>query len=163
MVASISAGEIGALAGGLAALSAAVGGIAAGRIATREFRLKSEAHQVERDVRLSRLFLDLMQTANGRHSSVLSEGASEAIAQALIERGAPWPAIEEALKAAVVNYPVGEATQAAAIATIGSLGVAHPTLRDPAFHALDALRFVEGRNHLTPAREAALRAVEAAR
>ncbi len=96
-------------------------------MAAREHKLKSEAQRVERDVRLSQLFTELMQTANGR-------GPVE----------------------------VGEATQAAAIATIGSLGVEHETLRTPALHALRALEFADGRPALARAREEALDAVRAA-
>ncbi|HEY7455953.1 MAG TPA: hypothetical protein VH703_01655 [Solirubrobacterales bacterium] len=159
MIAAISAGEIGALAGGVAAL----GGLVGVWVGVREYKLKSKAQRVESDVSLHQLITELMQTANGRGPSVLSDSAAEAIAQAWIERGASMPEISEALDQGVVTYPVGEAAQAAAIASIGSLGVEHPTLREPALRALLALKFVEGREHLAPARQAALAAVEAVR
>jgi hypothetical protein len=163
MAADISLNEIGALSAGLAALFATIGGFLGGWIAAREYRLKSNAYRVERDVDLFPLLSQLMKTAHARGTPILPESTAAAITQHQLEAGATASQISEALSNAVVTYPIGEATQAAAISIIGSLGVEHPTLREAAFHALQALEYVDNREHLKRARPAALQAVEAAR
>jgi hypothetical protein len=163
VIAGISPGDLAALAGGVAALVAAFGGVGAAWVGIREYRLKSAAQRVEADIRLSQLLAELMPTANGRGASVLSESAAEVIAQSYVDKNASPGEISAALDAAVVTLPVGEAAQAVAITTVGYLGLEHPTLREPAYHALQALDFVESRPKLSAARQAALVAIDAAR
>lgn len=151
--------ELAGLVGATAALVAAIGGF----LGVREYRLKAAAQRVEIDVRLSQLLAELVPTANGWGRSELSETAADTIAKKKIESGAPPKQASEALRGAVVTFPVGEAEQAVAITTIGYLGVEHRTLREAAYRALQALEFVHSRPRLAAARAAALEAIDAVR
>jgi hypothetical protein len=153
-----SLGDVATLIGASAAVVAAIGGVWAAFIGVREYQLKSKAQRVEIDVQLSKLLAELVPIANGRGTTVASETAAEVIAQ----RQEEPEKITEALKSAVIQLPVGEATQAAAITSIGYLGSEHPALREPAHQALQALNFVDDRPNLRPARKLALELVEQA-
>jgi hypothetical protein len=149
-----------AIAGGIAALIAAIGGARAAIVAAREYRLKSAAQRVEIDVQLSKLLAELAPIANGRGPAVVSEAVAETIAQAQVGKGASPAAMEKALEPAVMTMPVGEATQAAAIASIGYLGAEHESLSLRARQALLALDFVDDHPKLAAARKAALAMID---
>lgn len=160
MVFALSASEISTLAGGFAAVVAALGGVRAAWIAVREYELKSKAQRVEIDVQLSQLLAELVPIANGRGGQTVSEAAAEAIAKSRPE--ADPEELHAALEAAVLTMPIGEATQAAAITSISYLGTEHPALRASSRQALQTLDFVDGRPKLRAAREEALARVRAA-
>ncbi len=107
----------------------------------KELRLKAQAEKrlaesatIENQIKLVKLFTELMNLANARGNSELSEKAVEILLQR--DRGAD---VETALKTAVVIMPVGAATQDAAIAAIAELGATHAVLRACAVQALESL------------------------
>jgi hypothetical protein len=142
--------------GALAALIAALGALAG----VREYRLKSAAQRVEIDVKLSKLLAEMVPIANGRGRSVVSDTAAEAIAQSEASRNVTPEEMKDALRGAVLTMPIGVATQAAAIASIGYLGGEHSALRSPAQQALLALSFVDDNPRLQEARKLALARVD---
>lgn len=146
----------------IAAVVGAGSVVIAAWVGLREYRLKSAAQRVEVDVKLSELLTALIPTANGWGNPVVSDSAAGAIAEARAGT-ADAGELREALEAAVITPPVGEATQAAAISSIGNLGARHEPLRDAARQALLALDFVDGRPPLQRARQTALEKIESAR
>jgi hypothetical protein len=129
----------------LVPLSTAGGIVAAvwgGLLTLREYKLKlqaevrlSQSAQVEADVKLLKLFVEIMNVAHGRGESLLaSEKLFEAMLPKLREQGQT-----DVKDAAVVTLPVGGAAQDAAIAAIGELGKRHTLLRSVALQALQSL------------------------
>jgi hypothetical protein len=155
-------GSVTAIMGTVAALIAAVGGVSAAWVGVHEYRLKTASQRVEIDVKLSQLLAELVPIANGRGPTMTSEAAAEGLTRTYLERNATAEEISAALRASTFTVPVGEVTQASAIASIGYLGTEHPALREPAYSALLALEYVASPS-LLKARNVALKSVEAAR
>jgi len=119
-------------------------------VAVAEFGMKVLAEQrlqrsaaCEIDIRMSKLFTELMWVAHARGGSLLSEKAVEG----LFEKGAitqkDFENVEELnkkLQACVIKLPVGLASQDAAIASIAALGQRYEILREPAIAALNSLK-----------------------
>jgi hypothetical protein len=135
-----------------AALVGAIGGVVGYVLKVKEERRLRQSMRAELDVKLSKLFAELMPLANARGESIVSEAA----VSHLVQRGAVDGGEECSLNAAVVTIPVGVPTQAAAISVIGQLGADHSVLRRPARDALESLRFVDAVPDLKNARLYAL-------
>lgn len=127
-----------------------VGGLIAAYVAVSEYRLKSIAQRAELDIRLARLFAEIVPIANGRAGHVVSETAAAAIVKDRKE------ITTDLLHDAVISLPVGVPTQAAAIRSIGRLGADYPGLRGSAEGALRALAYVDEVAALKAARAAAV-------
>lgn len=93
-----------------------VGGLVAASVSAREYQLEARTQRAEIEIQLARLFSELVPIANARGPATLSEAAVQAIAGAN-----PGFTSDDLLRAAV-PVPVGLATQAAAVASIGYLG-----------------------------------------
>jgi hypothetical protein len=107
-----------------------------------EQRLQESARS-EIDIRMSKLFTELMWVAHARAGSVLSEKAVEGLFEKGAITGKDFEDVEELkkkLKACVIELPVGIASQDAAIASIGVLGRRYEILREPARAGLNSLR-----------------------
>ena len=127
-----------------------ISAVVAAWVAVAEFGVKVLAEQrlqrsaaSEIDIRMSKLFTELMWVAHARGGSVLSEKAVEG----LFEKGAitqkDFEDVEELnkkLQACVIKLPVGLASQDAAIASIAVLGHRYEILREPARAALNCLK-----------------------
>lgn len=107
-----------------------------------ERRLQTSAAS-EIDLRMVKLFTDLMWVAHARGGSLLSEKAVEG----LFEKGGithkDFEDVEELnkkLRACVIELPVGLASQDAAIASIAVLGNRYKILKEPAREALNCLK-----------------------
>jgi hypothetical protein len=120
-------------------------------LALKEYRLKvkaetrlAERSRVESDVKLIKIFTEIMDNANARSGYHVSEKAIEAILSAETTRLADLSpkACSDLLARAVVTLPVGAATQQAAFAAIGVLGKEHKILERIAIQALESLRDV---------------------
>jgi len=119
-----------------------VGGAAAAIVAMNELRLKfrAEARQaeiagIESDVKLIKLFVEIMEVAHARGPSVL---VSDKLFEVL------WPEIKASgasnpREAAIMTMPVGTASQDAAIAAIATLGEKHEILYPIAVKALESV------------------------
>lgn len=118
-------------------------------VSYREYRLKARVDRAETDIKLARLFTELIPIANGRGQSAFSEAAITALTQT----NPDWSADD--LDRAVVTYPVGTATQGVAIASIGYLGATYKELREPAAAALNGLAYLDAHPHLGPIRRKA--------
>lgn len=134
-----------ALKGWLVPISTSGGIVAAvwgGLIALRDYKLKLQAEtrlaqtaHVEADVKLLNLFIKIMNVAHARGTSVLaSEKLFEAMFTKLQAQGKM-----DVKDAAIITFPVGAASQDAAIAAIGELGKRHALLRPAAIRALQSL------------------------
>jgi hypothetical protein len=127
-----------------------VGGLVTAWRAVAEYRLKSQAQRAQLDIDLARHFAEVVPIANGRSGYLLSEAAVTAI----VENNPP--ATEDDLAPALITQPVGVATQAAAIRSLGFLGSRHDSLSEPAQAALETLAFADEVPALASARRAAL-------
>jgi hypothetical protein len=130
----------------IAILSAAVAGcVAVGEFGVKvwgEVRLQKGA-ACEIDIRMSKLFTELMWVAHARGGSHVSEKAMES----LFEKGminesdcGDLKVLHDKLQACVVNLPVGLASQTAAIASIAVLGHEYAILYEPALAALNTFK-----------------------
>jgi len=116
-------------------------------LSLREYRLKVRAEtrlaksaEVEAQIKLLKLFTEIMNIAHARGESHFSDKLAELICR---------PEIVSALQQqgnrldlgdlAVITLPVGTAAQDAAIAAIGELGKRHEILRPVAKQALESL------------------------
>jgi hypothetical protein len=111
-------------------------------IALRDYKLKlqaetrlAQAAQVEADVKLLNLFIEIMNVAHARGPSVL---ASEKLFEVMLPK-LQADGNMNVKDAAIITFPIGAASQDAAIAAIGELGKRHTLLRSAAFHALQSL------------------------
>ncbi|MFH1218832.1 MAG: hypothetical protein V1694_00030 [Candidatus Eisenbacteria bacterium] len=122
------------------------GGIVAavwgGLIALRDYKLKLQAEtrlaqiaQVEADVKLLNLFIEIMNVAHARGTTVL---ASDKLFEAMLPKLQAQGKMD-VKDAAIITFPVGAASQDAAIAAIGELGKRHALLRPAALRALQSL------------------------
>jgi hypothetical protein len=116
--------------------------VAGALLALREYKLKARAEarlaqsaQVESDIKLLKLFVEIMDIAHARGQSVVvSDKLFEALLPKLQAAG-----LSDVKSAAVITLPVGSAAQDAAIAAICVLGKKHPILRPVAMRALESL------------------------
>ena len=124
-------------------------------LAVKDYRLKLKAEerlryssQVEADVRLIKLFTEIMDIAHARRSHYLSEKVVEGLFQQGIITKEDFndpkdPSFKEVfrkLETAILVPPVGKAAQDAAIAAIYSLAKRNEILRDVAFQALESMK-----------------------
>jgi hypothetical protein len=120
----------------IVALIGGIATIAASAIgALNEYRLKAGSERAAADVRVAQLFAELVPTANGRGKDYVTANGIE-------------------------NAEVGEATQAAAIRSLGSLGTRYEVLHEPARAALETLSYVQHNNDLESVRRRALEELE---
>ncbi len=117
-------------------------------VALNEYRLKvktetrlTNSAEVEADIKLLKLFTEIMNIAHARGGSQVSEKAIEIIlSQENITKSdlsdLDIVKIEKALRSAVINLPVGMAAQDAAICAIWALGKKHEILKPVAIQAL---------------------------
>ena len=113
------------------------------RLKLREEIRLSESAKAENDVKLLSLFSEIFQIAHSRKNTVLSEKIIEKlIADGIITKsdfGAPMDLYSK-LELAKVPIPVGAASQDAAIASIGLMGLKYDILWQPALIGLKKLR-----------------------
>jgi hypothetical protein len=119
-----------------------------GWLALREYRLKVKAEirltqsaELEADIKLLKLFTEIMNIAHARGGTQVSEKAIEKllspdVIQAL---GLSSSNIKDAIESAVITLPVGVAAQDAAISAIWVLGNRHEVLKPVAIQALKSL------------------------
>ena len=119
-----------------------IGSATAAIVALNGLKLKfrAEARQadisgMESDVKLIKLFVEIMEVAHARGASVI---VSDKLFEVL------WPEIKAAgssnpRDAALITLPVGSASQDAAIAAIGVLGEKHEILYPVAVRALESI------------------------
>ena len=123
-----------------------------------ENRLR-EAAQVEADVRLSQLFIDLMQVAHARAGSHVSEECVKQLFDKKVITDEDLRALSSAPPDAhftgyfrpidtktgfcVIDLPVGAVSQNAAITSIAVLAKRYQILREPARDALNSLKILQ--------------------
>ena len=121
-----------------------------GWLSLREYRLKLQAErrlaeiaEVEADIKLLKLFTEIMDIAHARrgYSDKLLEGV---VTPEMIEKLKPDPQLRALLQTLIIPLPVGEAAQDAAIAAVGVLGKKHAVLRPIALQALQSLASFKG-------------------
>jgi hypothetical protein len=119
-----------------------------GWLALREYRLKVKAEirltqsaELEADIKLLKLFTEIMTIAHARGDTIVSEKAIEKILspEVIKELGLSGKNIRDAIDNAVINLPVGVAAQDAAICAIWVLGNRHEVLKPVAIQALTSL------------------------
>jgi hypothetical protein len=130
-------------------ITASVGGW----LSLREYRLKVQAEtrlarsaELEADIKLLKVFTEIMSIAHARGGAQVSEKAIEKILtpEMIKELGLSGKSLTEVLGTAVVNLPVGSAAQDAAICSIWVLGCRHEVLRPVAIQALTSLTHIKG-------------------
>ena len=116
------------------------------RLKLKEEERLSVSARTETDIKLVKVFSELMDIAHGRSGHVLSEKTVEFL---LAHNFVPDREMSYAsavgrklAAAAIFALPVGEASQDAAIAAIAALGGRHEVLRDLALQGLQSLAVV---------------------
>lgn len=112
------------------------------RLKLRAERRSEKSASIEAEMRLHKLFLELMETANARSGYQVSDSMIQSLSE-----NYQWPLDEQArLKLhqnikdlAVVTLPVGSAQQNSAIAAISSLATRHPELSEAGLCALSSV------------------------
>lgn len=124
-----------------------------GWLALREFRLKVQAEtrlaegaELESDIKLLKIFTEIMNIAHARGGTYVSEKAIEAILspEVIKELGLSGEKLRDSLDNAVICLPVGVAAQDAAICAIWVLGCKHSLLKPVAIQALQSLSKFRG-------------------
>jgi hypothetical protein len=119
-----------------------------GGLALRDYRLKVKAEirltksaELEADIKLLKLFTEIMTIAHARGGTLVSEKAIEKILspEVIKELGLSGANIRTMIENAVINLPVGIAAQDAAICAIWVLGNRHEVLKPVAIQALTSL------------------------
>ncbi len=114
----------------------------------REYRLKVKAEtrlaqsaELEADIKLLKLFTEMMTIAHARGGSQVSEKAIERILtpELIKELGLTGHSLRGVLENTIIQLPVGVAAQDAAICAIWVLGSRHDVLRPVAIQALTSL------------------------
>ncbi|MBM3148837.1 MAG: hypothetical protein FJZ88_02255 [Chloroflexi bacterium] len=109
-----------------------------GWLALREYRLKVKAEirltqsaELEADIKLLKLFTEIMTIAHTRGGTQVSEKAIEKLLspEVIQALGLSGPDIRSTIENAVVTLPVGIAAQDAAICAIWVLGNRHEVLK----------------------------------
>ena len=107
------------------------------RVKVRAEARLAKSTEVENEIKLLKLFTEIMDIAHARGRAELSEKAVELL---LSEKGrAGEHEIGKVLEKAVIVMPVGLAAQDAAIAAIAVLGTKYEILRPSAIQALRSL------------------------
>lgn len=128
----------------VALITASVGG----GLSLKESRLKVKAEtrlaqsaELESDIKLLKLFTEIMNIAHARGPSMLSEKAVEKLFSPDMLNALKSSGVMSAnlLENATVSLPIGSAAQDAAICAIWVLGKKHEILRPVAFQALDSI------------------------
>jgi hypothetical protein len=116
-------------------------------VAVWGYRLKTQAEarlaesaRVEADIKLVKLFVEVMDVAHARGQSVV---VSDKLFEAMVPH-LPVKDIDHLKKAAVITFPIGTAAQDAAIAAIAVLGKQHSILLKIADQALESLKPIKG-------------------
>ena len=124
-----------------------------GWLSLREYRLKvraetriAQSSELESDIKLIKLFIEIMDIAHSRRGTQVSEKAIEAILspEVIKELGLSGSDIHDVLRNAVINLPVGVAAQDAAICAVWVLGNKHTVLKPIAIQALTTLNTFKG-------------------
>jgi hypothetical protein len=132
----------------LSTFVALITGSIGGWLSLKEYRLKVQAEtrvarsaELEADIKLLKLFTEIMTIAHARGGTTVSEKVIEKLLtpEMLKELGIPPTAIQSVIANAVINLPVGVAAQDAAISAIWVLGGRHEILRPVAIQALTSL------------------------
>jgi hypothetical protein len=119
-----------------------------GWLALREYRLKVKAEirltksaELEADIKLLKLFTEIMNIAHARGGNVVSDKAIEKILtpEIIKQFGLSGEDLQNILRNSVVMLPVGVAAQDAAISAIWVLGNRHEVLKPVAIQALTSL------------------------
>ncbi len=110
-----------------------------------ETRLAQSA-QLEADIKLLKLFTEIMDIAHARRGCQVSEKAIEKILtpEKMKELGLSATNLQDILAKSVVQLPVGIAAQDAAICAIWVLGRRHDALMPVSIQALESLRAFKG-------------------
>ena len=111
-------------------------------LALRDYKLRARAEarladsaRIESDIKLLKLFVEIMDIAHARGASVVvSDKLFEALIPKLQAQG-----VTDIKSAAVITLPIGAAAQDAAIAAIAVLGMKHEILLPVAIRALESL------------------------
>jgi hypothetical protein len=103
-----------------------------------EIRLTYNA-QIESDIKLLKLFTEIMNIAHARGESIISDKLLELMVHPEIQAKLSINNRTDFRDAAVITLPVGGAAQDAAIAAICELGKKHLLLRPIALRALESL------------------------
>jgi hypothetical protein len=124
-----------------------------GWLSLREYRIKVQAEtrlarsaELEADIKLLKVFTEIMGIAHARGGAQVSEKAIEKILtpEMIKELGLSGKNIREVLGNAAIDLPVGVAAQDAAICAIWVLGCRHEVLRPVAIQALTSLTQFKG-------------------
>ena len=119
-----------------------------GWLALREYRLKAKAEtrlaesaELESDIKLIKIFTEIMDIAHARSGYKVSEKAIEVIlsSEALEQLNQTGGNVRDILHNSIVCLPVGVAAQDAAISAIWTLGKKHEILAPIALQALVTL------------------------
>ena len=130
-------------------ITASVGGW----LALREYRLKVRAEtrlahsaELEADIKLLKLFTEIMDIAHARGGAQISEKAIEKILTPEVfgQFGLSGSTLQTVLENCVIRLPVGIAAQDAAICAIWVLGQRHETLMPVSIQALESLSKFKG-------------------
>lgn len=115
-------------------------------ISLRQYRLKARAEirlaesaRVESDIKLLKLFTEIMNIAHARGESVVSDKMLELMLKPEHLSAMAGGKAIDIKDAAVITLPVGAAAQDAAIAAICELGKKHEILRASSLQALESL------------------------
>ncbi len=122
--------------------------------ASNDFRLKVQAEarrdksaEAESDVKLVKLFAEIMNIAHGRSGYIVSEKAVELLFQkgiiSIEDFKNPAVANSKIADSSIITLPVGAAAQDAAITAIAILGKKHTVLKDMAIQGLESLKHVK--------------------
>ncbi len=119
-----------------------------GWLALRQYRLKvksetrlTQSAELEADIKLLKLFTEIMNIAHGRGGTQVSEKTIEKMLspEVIKELGLSGTNIRGAIDNAIISLPVGIAAQDAAICAIWVLGNRHEVLKPVAIQALTSL------------------------
>lgn len=111
------------------------------RLKVRAERRLAESSEIESQIKLLRLFTEIMNIAHARGGYEVSEKAIEKILNPeTLESFKPGSVeLEDLLNTILIHIPVGDAAQDAAIAAIWKLGKEHKILRDVSTQALESI------------------------
>jgi len=112
-------------------------------LSLEQYRLKLSSEKTESDIKLMTLFTKLMNIAHARSGYVVSEKTIEKLFDQEIvdkEDAKDLKVLNQKIQeAAILNLPVGDAEQDAAIAAIAKLANRHEVLKDVAVEALRSI------------------------
>lgn len=133
----------------VALMTASIGGW----LSLREYRLKVKAEtilaknaELESDIKLLKVFTEIMDIAHARGGYEVSEKAIETVLSpdVLKQLGLSGSNLKDILNSTIITIPVGIAAQDAAISAIWVLGKKHSILTPVAIQALESLSTFKG-------------------